>query len=121
MQLMISSDKFSEANTRNNCSLISVFVSWGKFTYRSGAISDLKEAHPNCKKSFRFADVDLTLVPRLIKDSLQRAGGDAKVIVVYLGRGVFCKKVGWIIRMENGARASRIEYKLDGKFKKIWP
>jgi len=94
---------------------------WGGFTYRGGAISDLKEARPSCKKTLRFADVDLTLVPRLIKDSLQRAGGAAKVNHVSLSRGVFCKKVGWQIFMENGERASRIEYKLNGKLKKVWP
>ena len=96
-------------------------TAWGRFTYRGGAITGLTETTPQCKKTLRFADYDLTLVPKLVTESLKRAGGSAEVVVVNLSRGVFCKKVGWMVNLKNAAKASRIEFKPDGKLKKIWP
>jgi hypothetical protein len=94
---------------------------WAQFTYEKGILIGPKEGRTSCKKTFRFADIDLSLIPKLVKESIKRAGGDAEVGTLTLSHGVFCKKAMWMVSVENGAKASQIEFKTNGRVKKVWP
>ena len=94
---------------------------WGRFSYEKGRIAGPREGSVTCEKTFRITDIDLKLVPKLVEESLKRAGGDAEVKAVILGHGVFCKKPGWMVSIDNGANASMIEFKLNGKVARVIP
>lgn len=94
---------------------------WGRFTYRAGVLGGPEEGTPGCDKTFAIADADLNALPALIADALKRSGGGATVIVATLSRGVFCRKPGWMIVLDGGTNASRVEYQLNGKLQKVWP
>jgi len=94
---------------------------WGRFTYRDGTLGGPEEGSPGCDGTFPVSADELSALPAMIADARKRAGGDAEAIVATLSRGVFCKKPGWMIVLEGGDRAGRVEYALNGKLKKVWP
>ena len=93
---------------------------YGRFTYRNGAVTGPDDGHATCKKTFRFADVDFSIMPRLVKEAPGLAEKpNGSISHVSLGRGVFCKKVGWRIYVKDGSKLSIVEFKLDGKLKGV--
>jgi HEAT repeat protein len=94
---------------------------YGRFTYRNGSLTGPDNGTATCKDTFRFADVDFSVVPRLVKEApglAERPNG--KVSHVILSRGVFCKDVGWIVYVMDGSKSgSMVEFKPDGKLKQV--
>jgi hypothetical protein len=93
---------------------------WGRFTYRNGVLGGPEEGSVSCEKTFRVADADLSRIPSLVAMALSKAGGGS-VSLVSLSRGVFCKQLGWQVVVDGGTKASRIEFDVNGKVKKVWP
>lgn len=93
---------------------------YGSFTYRNGAITGPDDGRAHCKKTFRFADVDFSIMPRLVKEAPGLAEKpNASISHVSLGRGVFCKKVGWYVYVKDGSKFGIVQFKLDGKLKSV--
>ena len=93
---------------------------YGSFTYRNGAITGPGNGNATCKKPFRFADADFSIIPKLV----EAAPGHAKkpngsIIYVALDRGVFCKKVGWRVCVKDGPKAIIVQYSLNGKLERV--
>jgi HEAT repeat protein len=88
----------------------------GSFFLRNGAVTGPDASHATCDKTFNLAEVDFSVLPRVVQEAPGKAGApDAKVTHVSLGRGVFCKKVGWWVGLQ-GSKNGVVEFKLDGKF-----
>ena len=88
----------------------------GSFTLRDGAVTGPQAGRATCPKTFTPADVDFSVLPRVVREARARAGApDAQVSHVSLGRGVFCKQVGWWVFVQ-GPKRGIVEFKLDGTF-----
>jgi HEAT repeat protein len=95
---------------------------YGTFTYRNGAVSGPDDGRSLCKEPFRISDADFSIIPRLVKEAPGLAEiPNGSITYVSLGRGVFCKKVGWRIYVKDGSKYSIIEFRLDGKLKGVTP
>ncbi len=93
---------------------------YGRFTYRAGAVTGPDDGRANCKKTFRFADIDFSILPRLVKEAPVIAEKpNASISHVSLGRGVFCKKVGWYIYVKDGSKFGIVQFNLDGKLESV--
>jgi HEAT repeat protein len=90
----------------------------GKYTYKAGTVTGPAEASDDdCKKKQMLSKVDLTLVPRLVKQAPGLLGAPAgKVSHVSLDGGVFCSAIHWTVYVEN---AGMVEFRLDGKPGKV--
>jgi len=89
---------------------------YGSFTYRNGAISGPDDGNPMCKKLFRFADYDFSLIPKLVKSAREHAKKpNGKIIYVALDRSVFCSKVGWRVCFEDAI----VHYSHKGKLEQV--
>ncbi|MGB5983931.1 MAG: HEAT repeat domain-containing protein [Desulfobacterales bacterium] len=89
---------------------------YGSFTYRNGAITGPDNGDPICKKLFRFADFDFSIIPRLVKSARDHAKKpNGRITYVALDRGVFCNKVGWRVCIQNII----VQYSLDGKLEQV--
>jgi HEAT repeat protein len=95
---------------------------YGQFTYRNSAITGPEDGNATCQKTFRIADVDFSVMPKLVKEApglLKMPNGS--ISLVSLGRGVFCKKVGWYVHVKDGSQSGYVEFSLDGKMQKVTP
>ena len=94
--------------------------SYGRFTYQSGSITGPDEGSATCEETFRFADVDFSVLPRLVSEApglAEKPNGSISHVI--LSRGVFCKDVGWFVYVTDGSKSSMVEFKLDGKLKRV--
>ncbi len=95
---------------------------YGRYTYRNGTVTGPDDGHATCKETFRFADIDFSIMPRLVKKAPALAKKpNGTISYVSLGRGVFCKKVGWRIYVKDGSKFSIVEFTLNGKLNGITP
>ena len=95
---------------------------YGTFTYRNGAVSGPDDGRSSCKETFRIKDADFSIMPRLVKEAPGHAKmPDGSISLVSLGRGVFCKKVGWYIYVKDGSKMSYVQFTLDGKMVRVTP
>lgn len=73
-----------------------------------------------CKKTFALADIDFAILPRLLKEAPGLAKKpNGNITHVMLGRGVFCKKVGWIVYVKDGSKFSMVAFNLKGKLENV--
>jgi HEAT repeat protein len=89
------------------------------FILKNGAVIRPEDSFSNCDKTFRLADIDFSVLPRIVREALDRAGSPtAEVSHVTLSPGLFCgKTVTWEVILD-GFWTSTFEFKLDGKLKK---
>ena len=73
------------------------------------------------RKSFRWKEVDFTVVPKLVQQAPGLLGAEgAPISHIALSGGVFCDKVGWSVYVGEGMQsAGYVVFRLDGKKKKI--
>lgn len=93
---------------------------YGEFTYRNGALSGPDNGRATCKKTFTMDNIDFSIIPRLVKEAPALAKKpNGNITHVMLGRGVFCKKVGWIVYVKDGSKFSMVGFNLKGKLKSV--
>lgn len=93
---------------------------YGRFTYRSGSITGPESGSATCKETFRLADVDFSVLPRLVKEApglAEKPNGSISHVI--LSRGVFCKDAGWFVYVTDEAKSSIVEFKLAGKLQRV--
>ena len=91
----------------------------GKYTYKAGTVTGPEEASDDdCKKKATLSKIDLTIVPRLVKQAPALLGAPSgKVSHVELSGGIFCSAVHWTVYVEN---AGYVEFRTtDGKAGKV--
>ena len=91
----------------------------GKYTYKAGTVTGPEEeSDDDCKKKAALSKIDLSIVPRLVKQApglLGSPGG--KVSHVELSGGIFCSAIHWTVYVEN---AGYVEFRTsDGKSGKV--
>jgi hypothetical protein len=95
-----------------------------EFTYRDGAVGGpepKQEWTVTCQKGFALETVDFSLLPKLMKDALQRIKGEGgHVTHVVLNRTVFCEDVSWSVYVESPRASGYVLYKLNGKMKSVF-
>lgn len=96
-----------------------------QYTYRGGAVGEPKpelEQAVTCQKGFDLEKADFSLVPKLVKDALQRIQReDAHVTYVVLNRTVFCSRdVYWSVYVQSPRTSGYVLYKLNGKMKDVY-
>ena len=90
----------------------------GKYTYKAGTVTGPEEASDDdCKKKAVLSKIDLSIVPRLVKQAPGLLGAPSgKVSLVELSGGVFCSAIHWTVHVEN---AGYVEFRTDGKPGKV--
>jgi len=93
---------------------------YGRFTYRNGSLTGPDDGRATCEKTFRFAEIDFSVLPRLVKEAPGLAKTpNGRISHVILNRGVFCKDVGWFVYVTDGSKSGIVEFKPDGKLNKV--
>jgi HEAT repeat protein len=90
----------------------------GKYTYKAGNVTGPEEASDDdCKKKAAMSKIDLSIVPRLVKQAPGLLGAPSgKVSHVELSGGIFCSAIHWTVFVEN---AGYVEFRTDGKTGKV--
>jgi HEAT repeat protein len=90
----------------------------GTYTYKAGTVTGPEEAtSDDCTKKIALAKVNFSLVPKLVQQAPALLGAPtAKVDLVQLTPGVFCKAMGWMVSVKD---VGFVEFRLDGKVGKV--
>jgi hypothetical protein len=95
-----------------------------ELTYRDGAVGEpepKQEWTVTCQKGFALETADFSLLPKLMKDALQRIKSEGgHVTHVVLNRTVFCEDVSWSVYVESPRTSGYALYKLNGKMKDVY-
>ncbi len=93
---------------------------YGRFTYRNGALSGPDNGNATCKKTFALAGIDFSIISRLVKEALALSKKpNGNITHIMLGRGVFCKHVGWVVYVKDGSKFSMVGFNLKGKLEGV--